>query len=49
MSQKLHYVAPAAEIYEVLPESALLQYSGGNRGEKFSVDNEHSYNDSDFS
>ena len=49
MIQKLHYVAPVAETYELHPESALLQYSGGNRGEKFSVDDEHSYNDSDFS
>ena len=49
MIRKLHYLAPGAELYEVLIESALLQLSGGNGGEKFSVDNEHTYNDSDFS
>ena len=47
MSQKLHYLAPAAETYEVLPEGNVLTFSNGSKNEKFGVSSTN-YKDDDF-
>ena len=47
MDTKQVYEAPVVETYELRPGGVMLQYSGGNKSEKFEL-GENQYNDSDF-
>lgn len=48
MDIKQAYETPVVETYVLLPGGTILQYSGGNRNEKFELDETNQYNDSDF-
>lgn len=42
------YESPAAEIFEVASEGAVIMVSGGNKSEKFTVGQNNQYDDDDF-
>ncbi len=48
MYQKRLYEPPVVETYELVIGGGMLLFSGGNKNEKFELDETNQYGDSDF-
>jgi hypothetical protein len=48
MDTKQAYESPVVETYELVPVGKILMFSGENKNEKFVIDEQNQYNDSDF-
>jgi hypothetical protein len=48
MNMKQAYAPPVVETYAVIPVGKVLMFSGENKNEKFVIDEQNQYNDSDF-
>lgn len=48
MNTKQAYEVPVVETYELVSVGKVLMFSGENKNEKFVIDEQNQYNDSDF-